>query len=42
VNEVEQLWADAGSENFLSGFDAIWMLLAVGSAFGIGRGGNEE
>lgn len=42
VSEAEQFYADLGSENFLTGFDAIWMLLAVGSAFGIGRGGNDE
>lgn len=42
VDEVEALYASAGAENFLSGFDAIWMLLAVGSAYGIGQGGKDE
>ena len=42
IDAAEEFYAQLGSENFLSGFDAIWILLAVGSAFGLGRGGGEE
>jgi hypothetical protein len=42
VRDAEEFYADMGSENFLSGFDALWILFAVGSAFGIGRGGGDE
>lgn len=39
---VEAEYAGLSGENFLSGFDAIWILLAVGSAFGLGQGGKDE
>lgn len=42
IQEAEEMYADLGSENFLTGYDALWMLFAVGSAFGIGRGGKDE
>lgn len=42
VDEIEELYAQWGGEGFLSGFDALWILFAVGSAFGIGRGGGDE
>lgn len=42
IDEAEQFYAELSSENFLSGYDALWILLAVGSAFGLGRGGGEE
>ena len=42
VQEVEQAYADYETEDLFSAFDAIWMLLAVGSAFGLGRGGADE
>lgn len=39
---VEAEYASMSGENFLSGYDAIWILLAVGSAFGLGQGGKDE
>lgn len=42
VAAVEAEYASFSSENFLSGFDAIWILLAIGSAFGLGQGGKDE
>ncbi len=42
VREIEDIYGDLGSENFLTIFDAIWILLAVGSAFGLGQGGSDE
>ncbi len=39
---AEAEYASMSGENFLSGYDAIWILLAVGSAFGLGQGGKDE
>ncbi|MFI4882510.1 MAG: hypothetical protein ACIAQU_08000 [Phycisphaerales bacterium JB064] len=42
ISDAEEMYAEFESEGLLSAFDAIWMLLAVGSAFGIGRGGADD
>lgn len=42
VASVEEAYANYETQGLLSAFDAIWMLLAVASAFGIGRGGADE
>ncbi|MEO1007405.1 MAG: hypothetical protein AAFX79_02455 [Planctomycetota bacterium] len=36
---MREIFTETRNENFLSGFDALWILFAVMSAFGIGRGG---
>lgn len=42
VRQVEQAYAEYQNQGMFSAFDALWILLAVASAFGIGRGGNDE
>lgn len=42
VAQAEAEYASMSGENFLTGYDAIWILLAVGSAFGLGQGGRDD
>ncbi len=42
VGEAEASYESYQAEGMLTGFDAIWMILAVGSAYGIGRGGKDD
>lgn len=42
VREAERFYADLQNEGMFSAFDALWIILAVASAFGIGRGGADE
>ena len=42
IREAEQFYAEYQSHGMFSPFDAIWIILAVASAFGIGRGGADD
>ena len=42
LDQFDAFYAEIQNEGMFSGFDFIWMILAVASAFGIGRGGADE
>ena len=42
IADAEDFYTSIENEGMFTAFDALWMLLAVGSAFGLGRGGADE